>query len=310
MTSYSASRLHGITAFVQAVDAGSFTSAAQRIGLSKSAIGKSVAMLEQRLGVRLLERTTRRLALTAEGADFYQSCLRVLAELDEAESRAASHRAEVSGLLRVSLPVTFGRRWVMPVLCGLARLHPKLVLDVRFTDRAVDLLEEHIDLVVRLGDPGNSASLSSRHLGDQRSVVCGAPAYFAERGVPASIEDLTHHDCITFGQGGHFLPWTLQDIDDRIVSVRIKGRHAISDGDALRAAVLDGLGIGQLPTWLVADALSNGTLIAVLGPQGVKGSPIHALWPTTRNLAPKVRVAVDELVRSFAPMAPWDRGVP
>ena len=306
MTTYSASRLQGITVFVQVVDAGSFTAAATRIGLSKSAVGKSVATLEERLGVRLLDRTTRRLALTAEGADFYQSCLRMLAELDEAESRAASRRREVSGTLRVSLPVTFGRRWVMPVLCNLARQHPKFTLDVTFADRAVDLLEENIDLAVRLGDPGNSSSLSARYLGSQRIVTCGAPAYFAEHGAPVSIDDLASHDCITFGQGGYVLPWKLPGSEVRSVDVKIKGRHTISDGDALRSAVLDGLGLGQFPTWLVADALSSDTLQTVLAPQGVEGSPIHALWPATRDLAPKIRATVDELIRVFTPVAPWD----
>ena len=306
MTTYSASRLQGITVFVQAVEAGSFTAAAQRIGLSKSAVGKSVATLEGRLGVRLLDRTTRRLALTAEGADFYQSCLRVLAELDEAESRAATRRREVSGTLRISLPATFGRRWVMPVLCQLARQHLKLTLEVAFTDRAVDLLEENIDLVVRLGEPGNSASLSGRYLGLQRIVTCASPAYFAEHGYPTSIAELASHDCITFGQGGHVFPWKLLDSEGNIVSVKIKGRHTISDGDALRAAVLDGLGIGQFPTWLVVDELKNGTLQTVLARQGIEGASIHALWPATRDMAPKIRAVVDELIREFAPVAPWD----
>ncbi|WP_028605751.1 LysR family transcriptional regulator [Ottowia thiooxydans] len=307
MTTYSASHLQGITVFVQAVEAGSFTAAALRIGLSKSAVGKSVATLEERLGVRLLDRTTRRLALTEEGADFYQSCLRVLAELDYAESRAASRRREVSGVLRISLPVTFGRRWVMPVLSKLVRQHSKLELDVSFSDRAVDLLEENIDLVVRLGDPGNSAFLSARNLGLQRSVVCGSPAYFAQNGCPASIGDLLDHDCITFGQGGYVFPWKLPDSEGCSVSVKIKGRHTISDGDALRAAVLDGLGIGQFPTWLVADELRAGTLQTALSPQGVEGSPIHVLWPVTRDLAPKIRAVVDELVLAFSPAAPWEK---
>lgn len=308
MTTYSASRLQGISVFVQAVDAGSFTAAAQRVGVSKSAVGKSVATLEQRLGVRLLDRTTRRLALTAEGADFYQSCLRVLDELDAAESRAASRRSEVAGTLRVSLPVTFGRQWVMPVLQQLTRQHPKLSLDVGFSDRAVDLLEENIDLVVRLGDPGNSASLSSRHLGDQITVVCGSPAYFAQREMPACIDDLAAHDCITFAHQGHPLPWRLHDAAGAISSRRIQGRHTISDGDAIRAAALDGLGIAQLPTWLIATELSNGTLVAVPAWQKMKGAPIHALWPATRDPTPKIRGAIDALLQSFLPQPPWDIG--
>lgn len=310
MTTYGASRLQGITVFVQAVEAGSFTAAAQRIGLSKSAVGKSVATLEQRLGVRLFDRTTRRLALTAEGADFHQSCLRVLAELDAAESRAASHRREVSGVLRISLPVTFGRRWVMPVLSSLARQHPKLTLDVAFSDRLVDLLEEQIDLVVRLGDPGNSAFLSARRLGCQRTVVCASPAYFAARGHPATIDDLAGHDCITFAQGGHVFPWTLPNRQGHLARIRIKGRHTISDGDALRAAVCDGLGIGQFPTWLVADALREGTLQTAFSPAGIEGAPMHVLWPATRDPAPKIRAAVDALVQAFSPVAPWDVAPP
>lgn len=309
MTTASTSRLQGITVFVQVVEAGSFTAAARRIGLSKSAVGKSVATLEERLGVRLLDRTTRRLAPTAEGADFHRSCLRVLAELDEAEARAASRRSEVSGTLRISLPVTFGRRWVMPVLRGLARQHPQLTLDVSFADRAVDLLEENVDLAVRLGDPGNSASLSARRLGTQRFVVCGSPAYFAERGHPASIDDLALHDCISFGQGGSRVPWRLRDGEGRAVNAGIKGRHTISDGEALRDAVRDGLGIGQLPTWLVADELRSGALATVLAAQEVPGAPMQALWPATRDLAPKIRSTVDALVGAFTPVAPWDEGL-
>jgi len=308
MTTYSAARLQGITVFVQVVEAGSFTAAARNIGVSKSAVGKSVATLEARLGVRLLDRTTRRLGLTSEGANFHQSCLRVLAELDEAEARAASRRQTVAGTLRVSLPVSFGRRWVMPVLHGLAREHPQLSLDVSFTDRLVDLVDENIDLAIRLGDPGNSAFLSARRLGAQDSLICGAPGYLAKRGYPTSIADLASHDCITFAQGGHRLPWRLIDADGHLVEVKVKGRHTISDGDALRDAAIDGLGLVYGSTWLLADALRQRQLKAVLLPCNVAGPPIHALWPVTRALAPKIRAAVDALVGAFTPIAPWNKG--
>lgn len=310
MTTYSASRLQGISAFVQAVETGSFTAAAQRLGVTKSAVGKSVATLEQRLGVRLLERTTRRLSLTQEGADFHQSCIRVLAELDEAETRAASRRREVAGTLRISLPVSFGRRWVMPELVKITRRHPKLHLDVRFSDRAVDLLEEGIDMVVRLGEPGNSAFLSSRCLGHQRVVTCASPQYLAEHGPPARAVDLAAHDCLTFAGVDGIVPWTLQGEDAGTTRLVIEGRHTISDGEALRAAALDGLGIAQLPTWLVADELRSGALVAVLAPRGVQGAAIQALWPATRDLAPKIRVVVDQLIACFLPRAPWDTALP
>jgi len=306
MTTYSASRLQGISVFVHAVDSGSFTAAAQRLGVTKSAVGKSVATLEQRLGARLLARTTRRLSLTEEGADFYQSCVRVLAELDEAEARAASRRREVAGTLRISLPVSFGRRWVVPQLLEMTKSHPLLRLDVRFSDRAVDLLEEGIDMVVRLGEPGNSAFLSSRCLGHQRVVTCASPAYLAERGSPACAADMAAHDCLTFAGEGGIVPWTLPGETAGTTTVAIDGRHTIGDGEALRMAAIDGLGIAQLPTWLVADALGSGALIAVLAPQGVPGTPIQAMWPTTRDLAPKIRATVDKLLTHFLPLAPWD----
>ncbi|EED40482.1 transcriptional regulator, LysR family [Stenotrophomonas sp. SKA14] len=306
MTTYSAARLQGISVFVQAVDAGSFTAAGLRMGLSKSAVGKSVATLERRLGTRLLDRTTRRLALTVEGAEFYQVCRRILAELDEAESRAASRRQEPAGMLRVSLPVAFGQRWVMPILVALAQRHSGLQLDVSFTDRAVDLLEENIDLAVRLGTLAESSSLSARALGHQHSVICAAPAYLAARGVPHDMADLAGHDCITFGRQGHALPWSTPGPDGTVVRHRIQGRHRISDGEALRSALLAGLGIGEATTWLVGEELRSGELVGVISADSTPSGPIHAIWPTTRDLAPKVRAAVDALVDAFLPVPPWE----
>ncbi|MBA0395568.1 LysR family transcriptional regulator [Stenotrophomonas maltophilia] len=221
----------------------------------------------------LLERTTRRLSLTEEGADFYGSCVRVLAELDEAEARAASRRREVAGTLRISLPVSLGRRWVMSPSLNLAKQHSQLHLEVRFSDRVVDLLEEGIDMVVRLGEPGNSAFLASRCLGHQRVVTCASPAYLADRGLLACVSDLAAHDCLTFASAGGVLPWTLPEGSAGTTSLLIDGRHTISDGEALRSAVLDGAGIAQLPTWLVADELRSGALVAVLAAPGYTSDP-------------------------------------
>jgi len=167
-----------------------------------------------------------------------------------------------------------------------------------------------IDMVVRLVEPGNSASLSSRCQGHQRVVTCASPAYLAERGSPECAADLAAHDCLTFAGEGGVVPWTLPGETAVATTVIIDGRHTISDGEALRMAAIDGLGIAQLPTWLVADALSSGALIAVLAPQGVRGTPIQAMWPTTRDLVPKIRATVDELLASFLPLAPWDSPPP
>jgi DNA-binding transcriptional LysR family regulator len=301
------SRLQGISAFVHAVDAGSFTAAAARMGLSKSAVGKSVGRLEESLGTRLLARTTRSLNLTAEGQTYYRSCLRVLDELGSVEALLASHRQEAAGLLRVSLPVSFGQRWVMPVLHEIAQRHPKVSLEASFADRRVDLIEEGVDLVVRLGDPGDQANLVGRRIGVNRSVLCASPAYLAAKGRPQSLDELESHDCIAFARDGRPLPWLLANAKGHRINVNIKPRHTISHADALRDAALAGLGLAYLSTWLAADGLRTGRLECVLTPESIDDMPIYVLWPRSRDLAPKVRVAVDALVKAFLPIPPWER---
>lgn len=301
------SYLQGILAFVHSVETGSFTAAAARIGLSKSAVGKNVARLEERLGVRLLNRTTRSLGLTVEGDTYYKSCIKVLAELGSVEAMLTSRRQEASGLLRVSLPISFGRQWVMPVLLDLAARHPALHLNVSFTDRHVDLVEEGIDLVVRLGDPGDFAGLVGRKIAVQRSVLCASPGYLGRRGCPRTPDDLASHDCIAFARDGRPLPWLLTNEAGQTISVRVKARHTISHGDALREAVLAGAGLANLATWLVVDDLRAGSLEMVLTSAGADDLPIHVLWPRSRDLALKIRVVVDELVKCFLPIPPWDR---
>lgn len=181
------------------------------MGLSKSAIGKAVARLETRLGVRLLERTTRTLGLTTEGHAYYRTCVTILSDLHEAETFLASSRREISGRLRVGLSVAFGRRWVMPILLDLICKHPRLDLEVSFADREIDLAEENIDLVVQLGAPSKQAMLMSRKLGIQRNFICASPSYLATHGVPSEIADLRDHVCIGFARDGRPLPWPVLD---------------------------------------------------------------------------------------------------
>lgn len=293
------SHLQGISAFVHAVETGSFTAAAARMGVSKSATGKSVARLEERLGVRLLDRTTRSLNLTAEGQAYYQSCLKVLEELNAAETLLASQTRAVSGTLRINLPISFGRLCVMPVLTKVADGNPDLDLDISFADRQVDLVEEGIDLVVRLGDPGDHASLIGRRIGTQRSIICAAPAYLDRHGRPASVEELGDHDCLAFAKDGRPLPWAVCGPGGTVRPFVVQPRHTISHGEALRDATVNGLGIAYLSTWLAADDIRTGRLEAVPIPTPADDVPITALWPRSRDLAPKVRVAVDALVEAF-----------
>lgn len=296
-------RFDGIREFVAAIDHGSFTAAAETLGVTGSAVGKSISRLEARLGTQLLHRTTRRIDLTGAGETFLQTCRRVLEELEQTEALLATGREQPVGRLRVDLPTTFGRRHVVPVLLGLTRRFPRLDLSVTMQDRVVDLLGEGVDLAVRIGALDAQADLVARKLGEQRLVICGTPAYLARRGVPASREELRAHDCLIGWRRSARSGWLLADpardageaADAGYFDVR--ARHELPDGDALLHACLEGCGLAQLPGWLARDALGAGTLREVL-PELSTTMPIHAVWQKTRHLQPKVRIAVDELTRA------------
>jgi DNA-binding transcriptional LysR family regulator len=302
----SSRQLQGIAVFVSVVEAGSFAAAAERLGLTRSAVGKSIARLEDRLGIRLLERTTRSLNRTEAGEAFYLTCLSVLAELDEAEARLAAHRQSVSGRLRISLPISFGRRWVLPILFELEQANPALQLDVSFTGRHVDLVEEGFDLVVRLGEPDERLGLIARFLGNQKMIVCAAPDYLGRRGTPRSLDQLAEHDCLVLMNGNRPVSWQLVDETGTPTAVKITGRHSINFGDAILDAAVAGIGIACLPSWLVHHELRAGRLVRILSHSIADHSPIHALWPRARDLLPRVRATVDALVANFLPVAPWD----
>jgi DNA-binding transcriptional LysR family regulator len=303
----SSRQLQGIAVFVSVVEAGSFAAAADRLGLTRSAVGKSIARLEDRLGVRLLERTTRSLNRTEAGEAFYRTCLSVLAELDEAETRLAAQRQSVSGRLRISLPISFGRRWVLPILLELGHANPALQLDVSFTGRHVDLVEEGFDLVVRLGEPDERLGLIARFLGNQKWILCAAPDYLARRGTPRSLDQLAEHDCLELMNGNRPVSWQIADATGNLNAVKVTARHSINYGDAILDAAVAGIGIARLPSWLVHHELHAGRLVRVLPSATAEHSPIQVLWPRARELLPRVRATVDALVARFLPVAPWDR---
>lgn len=302
----SAERLKGITAFVQAADAGSFTLAGERMGLTKSGVAKSVARLEERLGIRLVNRTTRHFSLTEAGQTYYESCIRALADLENAEAALSSHSREPTGRLRIDLPVVFGRRWVLPALFEIGERYPELRMDISLTDRLVDPIEDGIDLVIRIGDLADSAVLIARRLGTQTSAMCASPSYIAARGQPASIDDLDHHACIVFGREGRTTPWVFIGPEGQLIRKTVRGRYTFNHSEAILDAARVGNGIALLSTWLVADDLRTGKLVDVMPGMRTQGFPIHAVWPQTRHLAPKVRVVVDEFVSRFLPRPPWE----
>lgn len=290
-------RWNGIAAFVQAVESGSFALAAERLNRSRSAVGKSVARLEQRLGARLFHRTTRQQSLTEAGQAFYEHCVRALAELEAAETVLDVGRQEPYGRLRVSVPVLFGRRCAAPVLLQLMQQHPQLRIEMSFSDRSVDLLEEGFDLAVRVGTLPDSASLAARRLGTQNMAICAAPSYLSRYGRPATADDLAGHAAIVYGLEGARKAWRVRDSEGRIHEPRLDARLCLDDLQAIADAAVAGLGLAWLPCWLLTPYLQAGELELVMDSESVLGAEIHAIWPQARYLPAKTRVAIDVLAQ-------------
>lgn len=293
-------RFAGIRAFVQAVEAGSFSGAAQQLGLSPSSVGKAVARLEARLDVRLFHRTTRSLSLTDEGLAFHDSCVRALRELEQAQSALSERRARPAGRLRIAVPVLLGRDWVMPLLLQLADDYPALEIEARFSNQPVDFAEQGCDLAVRIGLLDDSASLAARQLGVQKLVLCAAPAYLARHGAPQTPQQLSGHACIGMLRGEHLEDWQLIDDSGQLRRLRIVSRLRLGHLEAVMQAALAGHGLAQLPRWLVEKQLASGQLQAVLEPFAGPGLPLYAAWPASRSMTARLRLVIDTL-RSQVP---------
>lgn len=295
-------RLAGISAFVAAVDAGSFAQAAARLGQTRSAVGKAIGRLEARLGTRLFVRTTRSLALTDDGHAFYQRCAQALEELDAAQHMLEAGRSEATGRIRVSAPVVFGRHHVTPLLLDLAARHPKLQVEGHLTDHVIDFADAGVDLAIRSGALPDSDTLIARPLGMQEMVVCASPAYLRAQGAPRGTGDLAAHQCIVYLRGGRANPWTLTEPDGRIAQPALPFRLCFDDIDSLVAAALHGAGLVHVPEWLVRDALRTGALVRVLEHASSAGTPMHVVWPATRFLPHKLRVAIDAVLAAIPPL--------
>jgi DNA-binding transcriptional LysR family regulator len=291
----------GITAFVQAAESTSFAIAAEEMGLSRSAVSKAIARLEERLGVQLFHRTTRSLRLTDEGALFYERCSGALAEIEAAEQLFESGQSEPVGRLRISVPVLLGRHCVAPILVHLAKKHSKLDIDVAFTDRPVDLLEDGFDLVVRTGALANEADLKARRLGTQTMVLCASPSYLETRGAPSNVEEIAFHDTLAYGKGNRIVSWLFTD-SGRVRETRTTGRLGFDDLEAIAAAAGEGCGLAWLPSWLIASQLESGNLVELLPELRGPGFDVYAVWPLGRYLPMRVRVVIDELVKKMPSM--------
>ena len=294
--------LDGVAAFVQVVEAGSFALAAERMDLTRSAVGKIIARLEKRLGVRLLQRTTRSQSLTEVGHAYYDHCVRALTELEAAEAGLDSGRREPRGRLRVSVPIAFGHQCVAPVLFNLARQHKHLQIDISFSDRNVDLVEEGFDLAIRIGALSDSASLAARHLGIQYTSIGAAPSYLARHGMPTDLEALDEHIGIAYSRAGAISRWQILGDDGRTRDVAIQSQLSMDDVQAIAGAAIAGFGLARLPSWLLARHIKTGELVAVKGRCGLRPQDIHAVWQKTRYMPMKTRCAIDALVADIPVM--------
>jgi len=294
----------GLGTFVAVVDAGGF-SAAARLGRSKSAVSKQVSRLEDRLGARLLNRTTRRLALTEVGRAFYERGVRILAEVEEAERAVADLHAEPRGTLRINAPMSFGIGHVAPALPAFLARHPELSVDLVLNDRLVDVIDEGFDLAIRITRLRDS-SLIARRLAGFRRVVCAAPAYWKRRGRPAHPEDLAGHDCLIYTYLANPGEWPFDGPDGRL-TLQVTGRLFANNGDALRQAALEGLGVMMIPAFIVGDDLAAGRLEAVLEDWEEHDLGIWAVYPHSRHLSAKVRAFVDFLAERFRDVPQWQR---
>ncbi len=299
--------LDGIAAFARVVDSGSFSAAARRLNISKSAISAHVQRLEERLGIRLLNRTTRRLSLTEAGAAYYRHCARILVEAEAAEQAASALQREPRGTLRISAPDSFGWMHVAPAIPAFLSRYPALAIDIKLSSAYVDLVDEGLDLAIRIGILEDSA-LVVRKLASSRRVLCAAPAYLRERGTPRKPDDLADHNCLcadllTWGD-----EWRLAGKHGE-VRVTVGGSFRSNNAEMLRAAALDGIGIAALPTWAVAGQLRSGMLRRVLTAWEAPVGTIYAVYPGNRLMSMKVRAFVDHLARRFGRTPYWEDGL-
>jgi DNA-binding transcriptional LysR family regulator len=301
-------QLDAMAVFARVVEAESFSGAARALGLSKSAVSKRVSGLEQRLGLRLLNRTTRRLSLTEAGAAFYQGCQRVVAEAAAAE-RAVSHLASAPrGRLKVNAPMSFGVCHLGPALPDFLARYPELTVELTLNDRVVDLIEEGFDIAIRIA-PLTETSLVARRLAPNRSLLCAAPAYLKARGRPGSVAELSHHACLLYSYQAVGDLWSLKGPEGER-RVRVSGPLRVNNGDAILAAALGGLGIALLPGFICGDDLRAGRLVRILPDWGLTPQrDISAVYPAARHLSPKVRVFIDFLVERFGGTPYWDQGL-
>jgi LysR family transcriptional regulator for bpeEF and oprC len=298
--------LNALRVFVRVAEVRNFAEAGRRLGLTASAVSKAILRLERDLGVRLLNRTTRRVGLTNDGLEFFERCRQILVDVEAAEMRLAHTTAVPRGRLRIHMPVGFARRVVLPVLAELMDQHPDLLIDVELGERNVDLAEEGMDAVIRFGDLPNSGLLARRLCG-VRFVACAAPAYLQRHGIPQTPDDLNAHSCIGYATrwSGHYREWRFA-AEGVSGSKDVSGRLNINNVEAMFDAAVAGRGIAMLATYIVCDAVRNGALQIVLKDHIAPATPIWVVYLPGRQNTPRVRWLLETLQNIISSSPPWD----
>lgn len=298
-------RLQAMRVFATVVDTGSFARAAEQLHLSSTATSRHVAELEKHLGAQLLQRSTRRINLTEIGANYYDRCRSILADVEEAEAQAATSESQPRGMLRISLPTSFGLQYIAPAIPEFCKRYPDLQLELNFTDRIVDLVEEGIDMAVRITSELKT-NLIARKLAQVQLVCCASPAYLAEFGTPQHPEDLRRHNCFTYSYSPNINVWKFQR-DGKEHHIQVKGRLGTNHGDMSKLATLHGLGIDMLPTFMVCDELRTGKLVPILQDYPMPPINVYAVYLPGARRAARIKAMVEHLWETLGQgNPPWE----
>ncbi len=294
-----------ISTFTEVVTKGSLSAAARAEGVAPSLIGRRIDALEQRLGVKLLQRTTRKIALTNEGIAFLDDCQRILAELEEAEAAVSERNASAVGQLTISAPAGFGRQHVAPLIPSFLAEHQQVHITLNLNDRVVDLLADNIDVAIRIAAL-NDSSLIGVKLADNKRVVVAAPSYLKRYGTPQTIEDMARHNCLAFDNDGSQRGWTFRH-NGKNITLKVTGNMACNDGEVLHDWALAGKGLAWRSMWEVGKEIATGKLISLLDDYAAPDNDIYAVVPQRRHLPLRTRLFIDFLKHAYSAPNYWQR---
>lgn len=298
-------RYNEMVVFSRVATLGSFSAAARELDLTPSAVSKLISRLEDRLSVRLFQRTTRSLRLTDEGSMFLHSCREILQDIERAELEVAALQSKVTGTLSVTATSAFARIQLCKIMPGFMARYPELRVELSLTERQVDLISEHIDMAILISEEVTDQSLISRKLATNKRVICASPEYIKKHGAPKTPEDLLEHNCLTHSSIHHFNDWQFRD-GDEIKVLSIQGNFRTNSASALHEAVKAGIGIARLATFVTQPSLDSGELVPLLTEHTHDTSNILAVYPHRRHLSTRVRAFIDFLIEQFTPAPPWD----